>query len=56
MGTPAALHTDNRLTAVQELRAVVRRTDALPIARRSPHAVPVEFAEHHELESWWWRL
>ncbi|MEU5400749.1 hypothetical protein ABZ348_15825 [Streptomyces sp. NPDC005963] len=44
------------MPAVLELRAAVRRTDALPIARRSPYAVPVEFAEHHELESWWWRL
>ncbi|MGX2993376.1 hypothetical protein JNUCC64_03625 [Streptomyces sp. JNUCC 64] len=40
--------------AVRELRAVVLRTDALPLARRSPYAVPLEFAAHHDLESWWW--
>ncbi|MGW2050335.1 hypothetical protein ACWCPF_34960 [Streptomyces sp. NPDC001858] len=44
------------MPAVQELRAVVRRTDALPLAQRSPYAVPVEFADQHDLEAWWWRL
>ncbi|MGW1786983.1 hypothetical protein ACWCQQ_49235 [Streptomyces sp. NPDC002143] len=44
------------MPAVQDLRAVVRRTDALPIAQRSPYAVPVEFADHHDLEAWWWQL
>ncbi|MGW0585798.1 hypothetical protein ACWD25_60360 [Streptomyces sp. NPDC002920] len=44
------------MPAVQDLRAVVRRTDALPIAQRSPYAVPVEFTDHHDLEAWWWQL
>ncbi|MGW0948618.1 hypothetical protein ACWD4O_39510 [Streptomyces sp. NPDC002623] len=44
------------MPAVQDLRAVVRRTGALPIAQRSPYAVPVEFADHHDLEAWWWQL
>ncbi|WP_216588394.1 hypothetical protein [Streptomyces brasiliscabiei] len=44
------------MPAVRDLRAVVRRTGALATARRSPYAVPVEFADDHELEAWWWRL
>ncbi|MFJ4688782.1 hypothetical protein [Streptomyces sp. NPDC088789] len=44
------------MPAVRDLRAVVRRTDALSLAQRSPYAVPSEFAEHHELEAWWWDL
>ncbi|WP_439680468.1 hypothetical protein [Embleya sp. MST-111070] len=44
------------MPAVQDLRALVRRTDALPIARRSPYAAPVEYADDEDLEAWWWRL
>ncbi|MER5197233.1 hypothetical protein ACWD3J_29460 [Streptomyces sp. NPDC002755] len=44
------------MPAVQDLRAVVRRTDALAVARRSPYAVPVEFADGGDLETWWWDL
>ncbi|MGW1980683.1 hypothetical protein [Streptomyces sp. NPDC001889] len=44
------------MPAVRDLRAVVRRTGALSLARRSPFAVPVEFAGHQELEAWWWEL
>ncbi|MFF3849307.1 hypothetical protein [Streptomyces sp. NPDC002328] len=44
------------MPAVRELRAVVRRTDALPVARRSPYAAHVEFADAEELETWWWEL
>lgn len=44
------------MPAVQDLRAIVRRTDALPVAQVSPYAVPVEFADHHDLEAWWWEL
>ncbi|MFE7131199.1 hypothetical protein ACFVIM_10100 [Streptomyces sp. NPDC057638] len=42
------------IPAVRELRAIVRRTGALAIARRSPYAVPVECADDEELEAWWW--
>ncbi|MEI5522949.1 hypothetical protein WB401_05655 [Streptomyces brasiliscabiei] len=44
------------LPAVRDLRAVVHRTGAPAGARRSPYAVPVEFADDHEREAWWWRL
>ncbi|NEB03552.1 hypothetical protein [Streptomyces sp. SID13726] len=44
------------MPAVQDLRAVVRRTDALPVAQRSPYAVPVQFADRDDLETWWWEL
>ncbi|KOV82921.1 hypothetical protein [Nocardia sp. NRRL S-836] len=42
------------MPAVRELRAVVRRTDALSIARESPYACPAESGD--DLEAWWWRL
>lgn len=44
------------MPAVQDLRAVVRRTDALPFAHGSPYAVPVEFTDDQDLEAWWWQL
>ncbi|MEW2167988.1 hypothetical protein AB0912_34095 [Streptomyces sp. NPDC007084] len=60
LGGPAGCPFDvaelSAMSAVRDLRAVVRRTGALPIARRSPYACPVEFSEAEELESWWWRL
>ncbi|WP_062645646.1 hypothetical protein [Streptomyces maremycinicus] len=60
LGGPAGCPFDvDELTdmpAVRDLRAVVRRTDALAHARRSPYAVPVEFADDGELEAWWWDL
>ncbi|MFE5976215.1 hypothetical protein ACFQ64_29120 [Streptomyces sp. NPDC056460] len=43
------------MTAVQDLRAVVRRTEALSLAESSPYASPVEFADDQDLESWWWQ-
>ncbi|MCM2389730.1 hypothetical protein [Streptomyces albipurpureus] len=60
LGGPAGCPFDvaelAEMPAVRDLRAVVRRTDALPIAQRSPYAVPVEFADHYDLETWWWEL
>ncbi|MEU5163999.1 hypothetical protein AB0G74_30895 [Streptomyces sp. NPDC020875] len=60
LGGPAGLPFDRaelaELPGVRELRAVVRRTGALAAARRSPCAVPPEFAEDDELEAWWWEL
>ncbi|MFD5552958.1 hypothetical protein ACFWIA_03860 [Streptomyces sp. NPDC127068] len=60
LGGPAGCPYDvtelPELPAVRDLRAMVRRTDTLPLARRSPFAVPVEFAEEHDLEAWWWQL
>ncbi|MET8981064.1 hypothetical protein ABZX85_36230 [Streptomyces sp. NPDC004539] len=44
------------MPAVRDLRAVVRRTDALSVARQSPYACPVEFADAPDLEAWWWQL
>ncbi|MFJ5138894.1 hypothetical protein [Streptomyces sp. NPDC088707] len=44
------------MTAVRDLRAVVRRTEALSLAESSPYASPVEFADAQDLESWWWQL
>ncbi|MFD9244812.1 hypothetical protein ACFV0D_23330 [Streptomyces sp. NPDC059556] len=44
------------MTAVQDLRAVVRRAGALPLAESSPYASPGEFADDQDLESWWWQL
>ncbi|QFR02027.1 hypothetical protein F9278_44235 [Streptomyces phaeolivaceus] len=44
------------MPAVRDLRAVVRRTDTLAVARRSPYASPVECADDNELAAWWWRL
>ncbi|MFD5625527.1 hypothetical protein [Streptomyces sp. NPDC127072] len=44
------------MPSVQDLRAVVRRTNALPHAQQSPYAHPVEYIENHELETWWWQL
>ncbi|MFD3374136.1 MULTISPECIES: hypothetical protein [unclassified Streptomyces] len=60
LGGPAGCPFDvdelAEMPAVQDLREVVRRTGALPIAQRSPYAVPVEFADDQDLETWWWRL
>lgn len=55
-GCPFDIGELAEMPAVRELRAVVRRTGALSVARRSPYAVPVESAGHHELEAWWWKL
>ncbi|WP_323451568.1 hypothetical protein [Streptomyces yaizuensis] len=44
------------MPAVRDLRAVVRRTGALPLAQRSPYAVPAESADRDDLETWWWEL
>ncbi|MGW2912366.1 hypothetical protein ACWC9X_18215 [Streptomyces asoensis] len=44
------------MTAVQDLRAAVRRTGALSVARCSPYAAPVESADDGDLETWWWEL
>lgn len=51
----------SRLATVGRIRSRQRppfaaRTDALPHARESPYAVPVEAAEYQELEAWWWQL
>ncbi|MER6913584.1 hypothetical protein ABT354_18100 [Streptomyces sp. NPDC000594] len=54
-GCPFDVAEIAEMPAVRELRAVVRRTGALPAARRSPFAVPVEFADDHDLASWWWQ-
>ncbi|HEU5474741.1 MAG TPA: hypothetical protein VFV67_29195 [Actinophytocola sp.] len=60
LGGPAGCPFDvdelAEMPAVRDLRSIVRRTDALPIARRSPYAVPVESADRHDLETWWWQL
>ncbi|MCF1592932.1 hypothetical protein [Streptomyces muensis] len=60
LGGPAGCSFDvselAEMPAVQDLRTIVRRTDALPVAQGSPYAVPVEFADHHDLEAWWWEL
>ncbi|ANZ41369.1 hypothetical protein BBK82_40830 [Lentzea guizhouensis] len=44
------------MPAVQDLRAIVRRTDALPAAQESPCGCPIEAAADEDLEAWWWRL
>ncbi|MET8981097.1 hypothetical protein ABZX85_36430 [Streptomyces sp. NPDC004539] len=55
-GCPFDVYELAEMPLVQDLRAVVRRTDALPIAQQSPYACPVEYADDHDLESWWWQL
>ncbi|MFE5856103.1 hypothetical protein ACFQ61_23245 [Streptomyces sp. NPDC056500] len=55
-GCPFDVDELAEMPAVRDLRAVVRRTGSLAIAQRSSYAVPVEFADHHELEAWWWGL
>ncbi|MER5966405.1 hypothetical protein [Streptomyces sp. NPDC002057] len=55
-GCPYDIEELAEMDAVRDLRAVVRRTDALTVALRSPYACPVEFAEEPDLEAWWWRL
>lgn len=60
LGGPAGCPFDvaevAEMAAVRELRAIVGRTEALPVAQRSPYAVPVGFTDHHDLETWWWEL
>ncbi|MEU7697006.1 hypothetical protein [Streptomyces sp. NPDC039028] len=58
LGGPAGcpFHIDElaAMTSVQDLHAVVRRTDTLSLASRSPYAAPVECADAEDLETWWW--
>ncbi|MCF2531630.1 hypothetical protein [Yinghuangia soli] len=46
----------DEMPVLRELRDVVRRTGALDAARQSPYAASPEYAEHAELEAWWWDL
>ncbi|TXS12181.1 hypothetical protein EAO70_27995 [Streptomyces sp. adm13(2018)] len=54
-GCPFGIDEVAAMASVQELHAVVRRTDTLALAGRSPYAAPVEFADVEDLETWWWR-
>ncbi|MGW1927903.1 hypothetical protein [Streptomyces sp. NPDC001919] len=58
LGGPAGcpFHIDElaAMPSVQDLHAVVRRTDTLSLASRSPYAAPVEYANAEDLETWWW--
>ncbi|MFJ3670319.1 hypothetical protein ACIPSE_28080 [Streptomyces sp. NPDC090106] len=60
LGGPAGCPFDTGeladMPAVRDLRAMVRRTGVLAVARKSPYAAPVECADDQELEAWWWDL
>ncbi|MGW1714840.1 hypothetical protein [Streptomyces sp. NPDC002156] len=55
-GCPYDIDELAEIPAVRDLRALVRRTEALPIAQRSPYAMPMELTDDQDLEAWWWRL
>lgn len=55
-GCPYDVEELAEMPAVRDLRDAVRRTGALDVARKSPYAVPVEFADDEDLEAWWWEL
>lgn len=56
IGCPYDIDELADMPAVRDLRDIVRRTDALPVAQQSPYACPVEFADDQDLEAWWWQL
>lgn len=55
-GCPFDVDELAEMPAVRDLRAAVRRTGTLAVARKSPYAMPVEYAADQDLEAWWWQL
>ncbi|EGX61536.1 hypothetical protein SZN_02332 [Streptomyces zinciresistens K42] len=55
-GCPWDVEEVAEMPAVRDVRAVVRRTDALSFAAQSAYACPVESADDQDLEAWWWQL